>query len=107
VVPASLAATVRDSVSEGVAVAQKIGSAALFALVRSAFVHGMDIMLAVCGGIAVAGIVLTLVFLPRRADPVEGLESAAAPALAPGAAEPVAGAASQGTESAGPSVAGR
>ena len=63
--------TVRDSVSEGVAVAHQIGSATLFALVRSAFVHGMDIMLAVCGGIAVAGIVLTLVFLPRRSEPVE------------------------------------
>jgi DHA2 family multidrug resistance protein-like MFS transporter len=76
VVPAALSASVRDSVSEGVAVAHQIGSATLFALVRSAFVHGMDIMLAVCGGIAAVGIVLTLAFLPRRSEPVEVVETA-------------------------------
>jgi DHA2 family multidrug resistance protein-like MFS transporter len=126
VVPAGLAATVRDSVSEGVAVAHQIGSAALFGLVRSAFVHGMDIMLAVCGGIAVAGIVLTLVFLPRRSTPVEAPEaataaapgSASAPTSAetprsgapsPATSEPghVAGTGGQGAQSARPSVGGR
>jgi uncharacterized membrane protein (DUF485 family) len=33
--------------------------------VRSAFVDGMDVALAVSAGIAVAGLILTLVFLPR------------------------------------------
>jgi DHA2 family multidrug resistance protein-like MFS transporter len=62
--PAAAAATVRQSVFGGVAVAQKIHSAALLASVRTAFVHGMDLALVVSAGIAVAGVVLTLVFLP-------------------------------------------
>ena len=109
VVPTALAATVRDSVSEGVAVAHQIGSAALFALVRSAFVHGMDIMLAVCGGIAVAGIVLTLAFLPRRSEPVEIAEEArdVTDAAAPGRSGAVAVSRGQGAESARPSLGGR
>jgi MFS transporter, DHA2 family, multidrug resistance protein len=111
VAPAALAANVRDSVSEGVAVAHQIGSATLFALVRSAFVHGMDIMLAVCGGIAVAGIVLTLAFLPRRSEPVEVAEAepGAVDAAATGAgrASPVAATGGEGAESARPSLGGR
>jgi MFS transporter, DHA2 family, multidrug resistance protein len=109
VVPAALAATVRDSVSEGVAVAHQIGSATLFALVRSAFVHGMDVMLAVCGGIALAGIVLTLAFLPRRSEPVEVAEEApdVADAAAPGQSGAVAVSGGQGAESARPSLGGR
>jgi MFS transporter, DHA2 family, multidrug resistance protein len=62
--PAAAAATVRQSVFGGVAVAQKIHSAALLASVRTAFVHGMDLALAVSAGIAVVGVVLTVVFLP-------------------------------------------
>jgi len=85
VVPAALAATVRDSVSAGGAVAHRLGSAALFETVRTAFVHGMDVMLAVCAGVAVLGIVLTLAFLPRRSEPVE---EAALPAAAPAASGP-------------------
>jgi hypothetical protein len=34
--------------------------------VRAAFVDGMDLMLWVCAAIAVAGLVLALVFLPGR-----------------------------------------
>jgi DHA2 family multidrug resistance protein-like MFS transporter len=63
--PASAAAAVRRSVFGGVAVAHHSGSAALLASVRSAFVHGMDLALVVSAGIAVAGAVLTLCFLPR------------------------------------------
>jgi hypothetical protein len=36
--------------------------------VRSAFVHGLDVMLWVCAGIALASALLALLFLPRRAD---------------------------------------
>jgi MFS transporter, DHA2 family, multidrug resistance protein len=39
--------------------------------VRAAFVAGMDGMLWVCAAIAVAGIVLALVFLPGRAAAAE------------------------------------
>ncbi|HEX2820447.1 MAG TPA: MFS transporter [Streptosporangiaceae bacterium] len=67
--PAAAAATVRQSVFGGVAVASKLHSAALLASVRTAFVHGMDLSLAVSAGIAVAGVVLTLVFLPASNAP--------------------------------------
>ncbi|MGD0557868.1 MAG: hypothetical protein ABSA93_23160, partial [Streptosporangiaceae bacterium] len=53
-----------QSVFGGVAAASKLHSAALLASVRTAFVHGMDLALVVSAGIAVAGVVLTLVFLP-------------------------------------------
>ncbi|HUK76918.1 MAG TPA: DHA2 family efflux MFS transporter permease subunit [Thermoleophilia bacterium] len=106
VVPAALSATVRDSVAEGVAVAHQIGSAALFAMVRGAFVHGMDVMLAVCGGIAVAGIVLTLVFLPRRSEPAEAADSPDAVARASGSGG-VARTGGQGAESAQPAASGK
>jgi MFS transporter, DHA2 family, multidrug resistance protein len=62
--PAAAAATVRQSVFGGVAVASNIHSAALLTSVRTAFVHGMDLALAVSAGIAVVGVVLTVVFLP-------------------------------------------
>jgi hypothetical protein len=67
--PSSAVAAVRQSVFGGVAVAQKIKSASLLASVRTAFVHGMDLALLVSGGIAVAGIVLTLIFLPAANAP--------------------------------------
>jgi MFS transporter, DHA2 family, multidrug resistance protein len=47
-----------------VAVASKLNSAALLASVRTAFVHGMDLALVVSAGIAVVGVVLTVIFLP-------------------------------------------
>jgi hypothetical protein len=36
--------------------------------VRHAFVAGMDTMLWVCAGIALASAILAVIFLPRRAD---------------------------------------
>ena len=62
---APLAAAVRQSVFGGVAVAQQLGSAALLDSVRDAFVTGMDAALLASAGIALAGCVLTLLFLPR------------------------------------------
>jgi Na+/proline symporter len=52
-----------------VAVAQKIGSASLLTSVRTAFVHGMDMALLVSAGFALAGLVLTLLFLPQTNAP--------------------------------------
>jgi MFS transporter, DHA2 family, multidrug resistance protein len=66
--PAPVAGAVRDSVAAGVAVAHQLGSPALLLSVRAAFVHGMDLLLLVCGGIAVAGVALTVAFLPRRRE---------------------------------------
>ena len=65
--PASAAAAVRGGVAGGVAVARQLGSAPLLDEVRAAFVHGMDTMLWVCGGIAIVSALLAVVFLPRRA----------------------------------------
>jgi DHA2 family multidrug resistance protein-like MFS transporter len=67
--PAAAAASVRSSVGAGVAVAQQLGSADLLDTVRSAFVHGMDLMLWVCCGIGVVAALLAVTFLPRRPQP--------------------------------------
>ena len=56
----------RPAWSGGVQVAHRLGSAALLGSARSAFVHGMDIMLWVCGGIALGCAILAVIFLPRR-----------------------------------------
>jgi DHA2 family multidrug resistance protein-like MFS transporter len=63
--PAPAASAAKSSVGGGVAVAHKLGSDELLDAVRTAFVHGMDAMLWTCGGIAVAGAILALLFLPR------------------------------------------
>ena len=63
--PEQAAAAVRSSVGAGVAVAHKLGSTALLDTVRTAFVHGMDIMLWTCGGIAVGCAILALLVLGR------------------------------------------
>ncbi len=65
--PAATAGAIRGSVYAGLAAAQQLGSAALAAGVRAAFVAGMDAALWVCAGIAAAAIGLALAFLPRRA----------------------------------------
>ena len=64
--PAQAAASVRSSVGAGVGVANKLGSASLLDTVRTAFVHGMDIMLWTCGGIALGCAILAVLVLGRR-----------------------------------------
>jgi DHA2 family multidrug resistance protein-like MFS transporter len=73
------AAAAKSSVVAGVAVAHALGSAALLDSARSAFVQGMDTMLWVCGGIALASAILALLFLPRRADGAPGAAADAPP----------------------------
>jgi hypothetical protein len=51
-----------------VGVAIHLHSAALLDSVRAAFSHGLDVMLAVCAGIAGLSALLALAFLPRRAQ---------------------------------------
>ncbi len=67
--PAQAAAAVRSSVGAGVAAAEKLGSSSLLDTIRTAFVHGMDLMLWTCGGIAVGCALLAVLFLPRRTRP--------------------------------------
>jgi len=73
--PPAAASAVKQSVFAGVAVARQIGSPALLASVRGAFTDGMDTALIVSAGIAVAGLTLTVLFLPRK-----NVAEAAAPA---------------------------
>jgi predicted MFS family arabinose efflux permease len=65
--PAQAADAVRSSVFAGLAVAHKIGSAALLDSVRAAFVHGTDAMLWASAAVAVTGVVVALAFLPWHA----------------------------------------
>jgi MFS family permease len=78
--PTAVANAAKSSVVAGVAVADKLGSAALLDSVRHAFVAGMDTMLWICGGIALVSAILAVIFLPRRA---EGAARPAATAAAP------------------------
>ncbi len=68
------ALAVRQSVFGGVAVARALRSPALLTSVRSAFVHGADVAFIVSAGFALAGLVLSLVFLPAHARPALGDE---------------------------------
>ena len=69
--PPAAARAVQDSVFGGVAVAHQLRSVSLLESVRVAFVHGMDVSLMVSAGIAAAGVILTLAFLPGRAKMAE------------------------------------
>jgi hypothetical protein len=64
--PTALTNAAKNGVEAGVAVAQKVHSTALLTVTRDSFVHGLDVMLWVCGGIALGSAVLAVVFLPRR-----------------------------------------
>jgi DHA2 family multidrug resistance protein-like MFS transporter len=75
--PPAAAAAARQSIFGGLAVAQKIHSASLLASVQTAFTHGMDVALLVSAGIAIAGGVLTLVFLPAANASPAGLQARA------------------------------
>jgi hypothetical protein len=55
---------VRSGIFGGLAVGRQVGEAGLLDSVRAAFVNGMDAALMVSAGIAIAGLVLTLAFLP-------------------------------------------
>ena len=63
--PAALADTARSSISGAVDVAHALRSTALLDNARTAFVHGMDIMLWAGGGIALASAILAMLFVPR------------------------------------------
>jgi EmrB/QacA subfamily drug resistance transporter len=72
--PSSVADHARSSAPDGVWIGHMLGSSVL-ASVRAAFVDAMDAMLWVCAGVAVLGTLLTLMFLPRRAESPAGQPS--------------------------------
>jgi MFS transporter, DHA2 family, multidrug resistance protein len=75
--PAAAASAARSGVAGGAQVAHALGSASLLHTVDLAFVHGLDVMLWVCAGIALASAALALAFLPRQTvAPVAPVEPA-------------------------------
>lgn len=83
--PAAVSDAAKSSVAAGVAVAHALRSASLLESVRTAFVHGMDIMLWTCAGIAIVSAVLALAFLPRRSGQASEGETGS---IAAGSGEP-------------------
>jgi EmrB/QacA subfamily drug resistance transporter len=67
----------RESVFAGLAAARAAGSASLAETVRSAFVHGLGLVLITSGGLAVLGFVLAVAWLPGAADRGQPVTSAA------------------------------
>ncbi|WP_058300282.1 MFS transporter [Gorillibacterium timonense] len=65
--PGQTANAIKKSVSTGAATARQMGLPDLLAMVKSAYIHGMSLMLWICGGIAAISFVLAVLFLPRRA----------------------------------------
>ena len=82
--PAAAGNAVRGSVAGGIATARATGSPVLLETVRSAYVHGLDVMLWMCSGIAIASALLALAFLPGRPEAM--LWAATRPAAANGPA---------------------
>jgi EmrB/QacA subfamily drug resistance transporter len=64
--PHAVSSAVRSSIGAAVQVAHEAHSAAILIMARNAYVHGLDLMLWVCAGIALASGLLALAFLPRR-----------------------------------------
>ena len=68
--PAGAAGVVRSSVAGGLAVAHQLPaplSSALLGSVRHAYTSGLDVMLWICAGIAIAAAVLAALFIPANA----------------------------------------
>jgi MFS transporter, DHA2 family, multidrug resistance protein len=74
-VPAAAAQTVRASIFGGVAVAEQLRSPTLLHSVRAAFVTGADQALVVSALIAIAGMVLAILFLPAAPRSVQARQS--------------------------------
>src|SRR5580700_1788925 len=96
--PAAAAGAVRSGVSGGVTVAHELGSASLLHTVDVAFVHGLDVMLWCCAGIALAAALLALAFLPRRAGTPDEPAPPSVPAAVPAATAAPAGAAAMASD---------
>ncbi len=86
-VPAAAASAIKESVAGGVATAHAARSAPLLETVRLAYVHGMDVMLWACSGIAIASALLALAFLPGRTPSPAGSVSADPAPADPASAE--------------------
>jgi MFS transporter, DHA2 family, multidrug resistance protein len=88
--PEAAASTVRSGISGGVEVARTLGSASLLHDIDVAFVHGLDVMLWCCAGIALVAAVLALAFMPRRAGTPAEATAQSAPEPSPAGAPAMA-----------------
>jgi DHA2 family multidrug resistance protein-like MFS transporter len=68
-VPAAAATAARQSIFGAVAIAHQLRTPALLDSARAAFVHGMDVALVVSCCVAMAGVVLAVIFLPSTSAP--------------------------------------
>ena len=96
--PAAAASVVRQSLFGGLAVAAELHSPVLLRMVQNAFVNGMDVALVIGGGIAIVGLVLTLIFLPSKKTTTEP--------STPGASTPGAAASAEAVSSTGTHLVG-
>jgi MFS transporter, DHA2 family, multidrug resistance protein len=71
-VPHAVATLARGSVGTGVVVAQRLHSPDVLAAVHRAYASGVDVMLWICAGIAIASAILAVLFLPRQATGAAG-----------------------------------
>jgi MFS transporter, DHA2 family, multidrug resistance protein len=71
-VPPAVATLARGSVGTGVVVAQRLHSPEILGAVHQAYASGVDVMLWICTGIAIASALLAALFLPRQATGAAG-----------------------------------
>ncbi|MBE6182982.1 DHA2 family efflux MFS transporter permease subunit [Heyndrickxia ginsengihumi] len=64
--PSTVTEKVEQSVSAGVVIAKQLKFNRLLDSVQKAFIHGMDMMLIGCSGIAIIGCLLAFLFLPHK-----------------------------------------
>ncbi|MNP26126.1 hypothetical protein D3C76_1189670 [compost metagenome] len=64
--PEAAAQAIRKSAAAGTAAAVKLGSPEMLAMIRSAYIHGMELLLWICAGSALVCLLLGLFFLPRK-----------------------------------------
>jgi MFS transporter, DHA2 family, multidrug resistance protein len=69
----------RGSVGTGVEVAERLHSPQVLAAVHQAFASGVDVMLWICAGIAIASALLAALFLPRQLTGAAGTGERAGP----------------------------
>ena len=103
-----VAALTRGSVGTGVAVAERLHSPQLLAAVHLAYASGVDVMLWICAGIAIASALLAALFLPRQATGPAGpagVGETAGPAGVAAAGATPTGAAGAAADPAGPAGA--
>jgi Na+/melibiose symporter-like transporter len=67
--PGQTAAAVRESQVAGLDLAAQLHLPGLATSIEAAFTHGMDVVLAVCGGLAALGAVLGVIFIPTASNP--------------------------------------